>query len=184
MRSFREFRGPCYGGRVLKSRLAGKQSPSYSPVVAAEDELDMPRRTLGRSLETLAGLLPLLLALLLLVACLRNSTAGSPPNPPAPSSGQTSGPASCSLGQEWCMGRCVDTISFVSDSSNCGRCGNQCSFSETCTGGFCTCGPGYVSCMGRCVNSASFISDSSNWGRCGNNCMGGESCIGGSCRKL
>jgi hypothetical protein len=99
---------------------------------------------------------------------------------PAPATG----PASCSAGQEWCQAQCVDTISFVSDSSNCGRCGNRCSFSESCTGGSCSCAPGYSSCMGQCVNDASFISDSQNCGRCGNSCGIGQSCIGGSCMKI
>lgn len=78
----------------------------------------------------------------------------------------------------------MDTIAFVNDSANCGRCGNQCSFSETCTGGFCSCRPGYTSCMGQCKSSADFISDNQNCGSCGNSCIGGESCFGGSCRKL
>jgi hypothetical protein len=178
MRSSRE---PCYGGRVPKSRLTAAASSSAN---AATAKANMSRRTLPRSLEARAWLLPSLLALLQLAACIHNGPTLPPPTPPAPSGGQTSGPTSCSAGQEWCMGRCIDSISFVNDSANCGRCGNRCSFSETCTGGFCSCGPGYESCMGRCVSSASFISDSSNCGRCGNICMGGESCIGGSCRKL
>jgi hypothetical protein len=101
----------------------------------------------------------------------------SAPNPPT-------GPASCSAGQEWCHGQCADTIAFINDSSNCGRCGNQCSISESCTGGSCSCAPGYSSCMGQCVNDASFISDSQNCGRCGNSCSIGESCPGGTCMKI
>jgi len=80
------------------------------------------------------------------------------------------GPTACSATQEWCQGRCVDSITFVNDTNNCGRCGNHCSFSETCRGGFCACGPGYENCMGRCMSSASFTSDSQNCGRCGNSC--------------
>jgi len=102
---------------------------------------------------------------------------------PGIDAGPAAGPASCSAGQEWCQGQCKDSISFVNDSSNCGRCGNQCSFNETCTGGFCSCGSGYSSCMGQCVNTAAFISDSRNCGSCGNSCGVGESCFGGSCRK-
>lgn len=102
---------------------------------------------------------------------------------PGIDAGPAAGPASCSAGQEWCQGQCKDSISFVSDSSNCGRCGNQCSFNETCTGGFCSCGPGYSSCMGQCVNSAAFISDNQNCGSCGNSCGVGEMCIGGTCGK-
>ena len=84
--------------------------------------------------------------------------------PPANPSGR---PYHCPVGQEWCNGSCWDTASFLNDSNNCGRCGNHCSVSETCTGGSCTCGPGYTSCMGSCVSNASLISDSSNCGRCG-----------------
>jgi hypothetical protein len=35
------------------------------------------------------------------------------------------------------MGSCVNDASFISDSSNCGRCGNQCAFDERCLGGMC-----------------------------------------------
>src|SRR5258708_39987922 len=92
--NFREVRGSCYGRCVPKSRLAGGQSPAYSPAATAANELSMPRRTLRRRLETLAWLLPLSLALLLLAACLPNPTAGSPPTlpPPSPPPRQTSGP--------------------------------------------------------------------------------------------
>jgi hypothetical protein len=103
--------------------------------------------------------------------------------PPVAATTTTKGPFDCSAGQEWCNGSCVDTITFINDSSNCGRCGNRCSFSETCTGGSCTCGPGYTSCMGSCKSSASFLSDSSNCGRCGNSCSIGETCMGGTCMR-
>jgi hypothetical protein len=104
-------------------------------------------------------------------------------SPSASWPGIAAGPSSCSAGQEWCQGQCKESISFVNDSSNCGQCGNQCSFNETCTGGFCSCGPGYSSCMGQCVNSAAFISDNQNCGSCGNSCGVGESCFGGTCSK-
>lgn len=125
-----------------------------------------------------------------------NQAAATAPPPPAPrglvKQGQAgpsapvpnSGPASCSIGQDWCQGQCVDTSAFLNDSQNCGRCGNSCSISESCTGGSCSCAPGYSSCMGQCVNDASFISDNQNCGRCGNSCSIGESCLGGSCRKM
>ena len=116
------------------------------------------------------------LATVLLLAC----TTGKIPPPQTPGIGA----GSCAAGQAWCQGRCVDAITFVNDSQNCGRCGNQCSFSETCTGGFCGCPPGSEQCMGRCVNSATFVGDSQNCGRCGNSCSAGESCVGGMCRKL
>jgi hypothetical protein len=108
-----------------------------------------------------------------------------PRAPPTSQAGTpASGPGSCSAGQEWCNGECVDSSAFINNDSNCGRCGNRCSFNESCTGTSCGCAPGYESCMGQCVSSASFISDSNNCGRCGNSCSAGESCFGGSCRKL
>jgi hypothetical protein len=112
------------------------------------------------------------------------------PVPPSNTSGRIGAPASatkspwdCPVGEEYCDGRCVSIITFVSDSSNCGRCGNRCSFSESCTGGSCSCGPGYTSCMGSCASSSSFLSDTSNCGRCGNRCSIGESCTGGTCTR-
>jgi hypothetical protein len=105
------------------------------------------------------------------------------PQPPAPTTSNTNGPFDCSAGQEYCSGSCVSSASFINDSNNCGRCGNRCSFSETCTGGSCSCGPGYTSCMGSCVSQSSFMGDSSNCGRCGNSCSIGESCMGGTCTR-
>ncbi|HKW15900.1 MAG TPA: hypothetical protein VJO35_00180 [Terriglobales bacterium] len=125
-----------------------------------------------------------------------NQAAANAPPPPVPqrpiiqgqagpsSPAPNSGPASCSAGQEWCQGQCVDGSAFLNDSQNCGRCGNSCSFSESCTGGSCSCAPGYSSCMGQCTSDASFMSDNQNCGRCGNSCAIGESCLGGSCRKM
>lgn len=106
-------------------------------------------------------------------------------NPPIgfPGSTPATGPSSCSAGQEWCMGSCKDTIDFMNDSSNCGRCGNSCSINESCTGGFCGCAAGYSSCMGSCVSDSSFISDNNNCGSCGHSCSIGESCTGGMCMK-
>jgi hypothetical protein len=104
------------------------------------------------------------------------------PHPPI-QVGPENSPGNCRTGQDWCGGTCVDTISFMNDSFNCGRCGNRCGFSEACTGGFCGCAAGYTSCMGSCMSDASFISDSSNCGRCGNHCSMDERCVGGSCMK-
>jgi hypothetical protein len=106
-----------------------------------------------------------------------NPTAKTPTASPA------SGPASCSVGREWCGVSCVDTISYVNDHENCGRCGNRCSIFEACTGGFCSCAPGYTSCMGQCVNSITFTSDSNNCGSCGHSCSVGQSCLGGTCQR-
>lgn len=106
----------------------------------------------------------------------------TPPTFPGTASGN--GPASCSAGQEWCMGSCKDSSDFLNDDNNCGRCANSCRIGESCTGGSCSCAAGYSSCMGSCVSSSSFISDSSNCGSCGHSCSIGESCMGGSCMKV
>ena len=60
-------------------------------------------------------------------------------NPPVgfPGSAPTTGPSSCSAGEQWCMGSCKSMIDFTSDDNNCGRCGNSCSIGESCTGGMC-----------------------------------------------
>jgi hypothetical protein len=102
---------------------------------------------------------------------------------PAAGTNTSTGPFDCPVGEEYCHGSCVGTASFIGDSNNCGRCGNSCSFSESCTGGSCSCGPGYTSCMGSCVSQSSFMGDSSNCGRCGNSCSIGETCMGGSCMR-
>lgn len=106
-------------------------------------------------------------------------------NPPIgfPGSAPATRPGSCPAGKDWCMGSCKDTIDFMNDSSNCGRCGNSCSINESCTGGSCSCAPGYSSCMGSCVSDSSFISDNNNCGSCGHSCSIGESCTGGMCMK-
>jgi len=91
--------------------------------------------------------------------------------------------AGCSARQESCHGSCVDTITFMNDSNNCGRCGNICSVGETCTGGSCSCGPGYSSCMGSCISDAALMSDNNNCGRCGNSCSIGQTCMGGTCTR-
>ena len=124
--------------------------------------------------------------LFFLTACVIPLNQPQPaPNSTPPSNSQPSiGPASCSISQDWCQGSCVESSTFLNDSSNCGRCGNHCAFDETCTGGTCSCSPGSEKCMGQCRSFASYIGDSQNCGRCGNICFGGEQCIGGSCRKM
>jgi hypothetical protein len=106
-------------------------------------------------------------------------------NPPIgfPGAG-SSGPASCTAGQEWCQGECKDSSAFINDDNNCGRCGNSCGIGESCTGGSCSCAAGYTSCMGSCVSDSSFISDNNNCGSCGHACSIGESCMGGTCTKI
>jgi len=106
-----------------------------------------------------------------------NNSPGTFPGTPA------GGPASCTAGQEWCMGECKDSSAFLNDDNNCGRCGNSCGIGESCFGGSCSCAAGYTSCMGSCVSDSAFISDNNNCGSCGNSCSIGESCTGGTCMK-
>jgi len=105
-----------------------------------------------------------------------------PVRPPVPQS-SASGPGACAAGEDWCEGRCMSPGDFINNDSNCGRCGNRCSFNESCTGVSCGCAAGYTSCMGQCMSSASFISDNNNCGSCGHSCSIGESCTGGTCMK-
>lgn len=130
----------------------------------------------------LTVLLLLLFSLMLLSPSCPKITGNRPTTGHPPSTGNNP-PWNCGPFEEWCGGRCVNTATFVNDSSNCGRCGNHCSMFETCTGGSCTCAPGYSMCMGSCMSDASFMSDTSNCGRCGNHCSFDETCMGGTCMK-
>src|SRR5258708_37338704 len=86
--------------------------------------------------------------LVVLAGCTAKYPQQTTPTPPAAPS---AGPTSWTVGQDWWQGRCVDTLTFVNDSSNCDRCGNRCSYNESCTGGFRSSAPDYESCMARCV---------------------------------
>ncbi len=82
---------------------------------------------------------------------------------------------SCGTGLAACSGKCVNTNT---DSKNCGKCGNQCSASLSCSKGQCKCASGYTLCSGKCVNTST---DLSNCGRCGNECQGINKCTSGAC---
>ncbi len=47
-------------------------------------------------------------------------------------------------GKIYCSGDCVDT---QTDSSNCGKCGNSCNSSYSCSGGVCGCSTGMYVCI-------------------------------------
>jgi len=102
------------------------------------------------------------------------------PNPP---SGTQGGPFNCPLGEEFCNGRCVNTLSYMNDDNNCGRCGNSCSAGQSCRGGFCSCAVGSTSCNGTCISDGQLMSDNNNCGRCGNMCSIGQTCMGGTCMR-
>jgi hypothetical protein len=81
----------------------------------------------------------------------------------------------CSGGLKKCNGDCVDTMS---DTNNCGQCGNACSGNQTCVNGLC-CATGQSNCNGTC---ADLQTDPNNCGTCGNKCPNNSpTCAGGVC---
>lgn len=70
---------------------------------------------------------------------------------------------------------CVD---LLSDSTNCGTCGNACPTGATCLAGNCECPGDQVPCGATCVNTGN---DASNCGTCGKACATNESCETGAC---
>lgn len=77
-----------------------------------------------------------------------------------------------------CDGVCVD---FLSDTQNCGACGNACAGTEACNAGTCevACDYGRYACGGECVD---FESDVQHCGGCDQACADGEVCVGWFCR--
>jgi hypothetical protein len=88
--------------------------------------------------------------------------------------------AGCTAPNLVCNGTCV---AVGSDTSNCGKCGNQCTGpGATCIAGGCTCtGPLFDYCDGTgCMDVSS---DTNNCGRCGNVCDPTQfnACVAGVC---
>jgi hypothetical protein len=77
-----------------------------------------------------------------------------------------------------CAGICVD---LQSDPTNCGACGNVCSF--ICSAGVCTflqaCLSPQVFCGDMCVD---LMTNPNHCGACGNACFVIETCAGGECQ--
>jgi hypothetical protein len=84
----------------------------------------------------------------------------------------------CTGGQTCCSGNCVE---LLTDTKNCGVCGNACEKGKTCQAGLCGCPditPDYCTSAQACVN---FQTDSNNCGGCGNKCPSNSSCMNGVC---
>ena len=87
----------------------------------------------------------------------------------------------CPAGQNECAGKCVN---FLTDTSNCGSCGNVCPSGTVCSNGICstTCGAGLTNCPPTgCVD---LTSNPANCGTCGHACPANASCVGGTCTCL
>ena len=76
-----------------------------------------------------------------------------------------------------CSGTCVN---YLTDSANCGACGNDCGEGFHCTSGICriTCTGGTTDCDGVCVDMKN---DRNNCGGCGNTCSETSVCISSWC---
>jgi hypothetical protein len=76
-----------------------------------------------------------------------------------------------------CSGTCVD---YLTDSANCGACGNDCGEGFHCDSGSCriTCTGGTIDCDGVCVDPKN---DRNNCGGCGNTCNSNAVCISAAC---
>ena len=82
----------------------------------------------------------------------------------------------CEVGMIACGGGVCANV--VSDSQNCGSCGNVCPSGVTCALGRCDCEAPMLGCDGLCADPST---DVMNCGSCGNACGAAESCQDGSC---
>ncbi len=100
--------------------------------------------------------------------------------------------AACEFGFDNCMndptGACQTSV--LSDSNNCGACGNSCgnfpNATAQCQNASCilgSCNTGYADCDHQVMNGCEAIvaTDPKNCGACGNACPQGEVCVGGAC---
>ncbi len=77
-------------------------------------------------------------------------------------------------------------VNILSDTSNCGACGNVCAANQVCTAAVCLvpCGtPGYSNCNGFIIDGCEVNteSDHANCGACGHACGPAQTCSSGSC---
>ncbi len=94
----------------------------------------------------------------------------------------------CGEGQTGCNQRCTDTISFLSDTKNCGACGVSCQSVGrfVCNQGSCGCAEGLTECnvvlpggsTSVCVDT---LTDKTACGACGVACPGTTRCLDGQC---
>ncbi|MCI0334267.1 MAG: hypothetical protein L0228_13695 [Planctomycetes bacterium] len=81
----------------------------------------------------------------------------------------------CPTGLACCNGICTD---LISDSANCGACGNVCPGAVCANGSCVACNFPFIPCGGVCVDPTS---DRNNCGGCGVQCANDEACISGFC---
>ena len=71
-----------------------------------------------------------------------------------------------------------ECTSYLTDTQNCGECGNVCASDEICSNGACVCPPGLSQCGSGCIDLQTSPEDC---GACGNACASDENCTGGDC---
>lgn len=83
----------------------------------------------------------------------------------------------CPSDRRLCGTNCTDTLT---DSSNCGYCGNACTRGQVCINGHCmlACPSGKTACVEGCFN---LETDPDHCGICTNNCPAGLVCSKGQC---
>jgi hypothetical protein len=95
----------------------------------------------------------------------------------------------CNMADDDCDSRVDEGIDLTSDPSNCGSCGNVCSYpnaTDLCVGGFCTlgaCDLGFENCDVEPSNGCEVdtTSDMLNCGMCGMACTGMRMCVMSAC---
>ncbi|AGB02732.1 zinc-ribbon domain-containing protein [Methanoregula formicica] len=100
------------------------------------------------------------------------------PSPTAiPTTVTTPKHSTCPTDRRLCGTNCTDTLT---DSSNCGYCGNACPRGQACVNGHCMldCPAGKTACVEGCFN---LETDPDHCGICSNNCPAGLVCSKGQC---
>jgi hypothetical protein len=110
----------------------------------------------------------------------------------------------CTAALDCCRDVCTNPADFLTDSYNCGICGNVCPENASCIQGVCVCPSGQTLSNGFCcpqgywansgrgccpipqtncssVGCTDTSTDNNNCGSCGNICGGADTCAGGQC---